>query len=498
MEMTTRTRALDKIFKRRDRYDIPDWQRSKVWNKKKKQSLIDTVLRGWKLPKFYFAKIEDQPEQYEVVDGQQRLEAIFDFFSDELELTPEMATKFGGSRYSELPDTVSDNFDDFEIEYDEVTDFKVEELKDFFERLQQGVRLTVSESLNSVHSNLRDFAKRLANHSFFRQKVSLQDTRYAYFDIVSKVAVIEIEGIDAKLRFQELKDTFVSQAKFSKESAVASRIELIFDYLDDVFPIKNPQLRNRTIIQSLATLVSRLIQTGRHEGLEDTVFRFFEQFMSELSKQVELGQNATDTDYISFQKSVSANVKSATQTRQAILLRKLILFNPQIMDIFDPMIVQEAGIKQEIRLTSETIADLVHEINEKYSAMNGTDLFTPTNKTLHALKKIAHMIESPSDYSDLVSNLYFLLCEGPGNRLDSNTPDSFDDVKWLRHGLQHDFDHGRRQNTERKRKKVGETFQKYSVSVSPSTLDPRHFSTVQVKLLKAIKNDLIDIKQSVL
>ena len=498
MEMTTRTRALDKIFKRRDRYDIPDWQRSKVWNKKKKQSLIDTVLRGWKLPKFYFAKIEDQPEQYEVVDGQQRLEAIFDFFSGELELTPEMATEFGGSRYSELPDTVSDNFDDFEIEYDEVTDFKVEELKDFFERLQQGVRLTVSESLNSVHSNLRDFAKRLATHPFFMQKVSLQDTRYAYFDIVSKVAVIEIEGIDAKLRFQELKETFISQANFSEESAVASRIELIFNYLDSVFPTRNTQLRNRTVIRSLATLVSRLILTGKHEGLEDTVFRFFEQFMSELSKQVELGQNATDTDYILFQKSVSSNVRSATQTRQSILLRKLILFDPKIMNIFDPTIVQEAGIKGEIRTTAEKIGDLVHEINERYSATHGTDLFTPTNKTLPALKKIAQMIENTSDYSNLVSNLYFLLCEGPGNRLDGNIPDSFSDVKWLRNGLQHDFDHGRQRDANRKRRKVGETFKKYSASVSPRTLDPRHFSTVQVKLLKAIKNDLVDIKRSIL
>lgn len=69
MKMRARNRALDKIYKRRDRYEIPDWQREDVWNTAKKQTLIDTVLRGWKLPKFYFLKTSDSPEEYEVLDG---------------------------------------------------------------------------------------------------------------------------------------------------------------------------------------------------------------------------------------------------------------------------------------------------------------------------------------------------------------------------------------------------------------------------------------------
>jgi uncharacterized protein with ParB-like and HNH nuclease domain len=56
MKMTSPKRALDKIYKRRNRYEIPEWQREKVWEKGKKQKLIDSILRGWKLPKFYFLK----------------------------------------------------------------------------------------------------------------------------------------------------------------------------------------------------------------------------------------------------------------------------------------------------------------------------------------------------------------------------------------------------------------------------------------------------------
>ncbi len=95
MKMTSDRRAIDKVFRRRDRYDIPDWQRQEVWNREKKQRLIDSILRGWKLPKFYF--IEASGDNYLVEDGQQRLNAIWEFFSNELPLSAETEKQFGGA-----------------------------------------------------------------------------------------------------------------------------------------------------------------------------------------------------------------------------------------------------------------------------------------------------------------------------------------------------------------------------------------------------------------
>jgi hypothetical protein len=59
MKMGSEKRALNKIYKRRDRYEIPEWQRAEVWTDDRKQLLIDTILRGWKIPKFYFAKVSE-------------------------------------------------------------------------------------------------------------------------------------------------------------------------------------------------------------------------------------------------------------------------------------------------------------------------------------------------------------------------------------------------------------------------------------------------------
>ena len=97
MKMTSERRAIDKVFRRRDRYDIPDWQREEVWDRDKKQRLIDSILRGWKLPKFYLVKASN--DDYLVEDGQQRLTSILEFFSNELSLNADSAKQFGGRFY---------------------------------------------------------------------------------------------------------------------------------------------------------------------------------------------------------------------------------------------------------------------------------------------------------------------------------------------------------------------------------------------------------------
>lgn len=286
MDMRAEKRALDKIYKRRDRYEIPDWQREEVWSRTKKQALIDSILRNWKLPKFYFVKTASDPNEYEVVDGQQRLLAIFDFFDNELSLSEETAAKVGASYYNDLPEAVADGIDDYEIEFDEITNANDEELKEFFQRLQEGLPLTSSEKLNSVHSKLRDFCRKLSKHEFFDKKVVASDKRYGHFDIVAKVAVIEIEGIDTGLRFDDLKAAFKSQENFSSRSNVAKRLRDTFDYLNRVFPKSSPILKNRTIVQSFATLTALILQTGNSKGTEARVRKFFEFFGAELSRKL--------------------------------------------------------------------------------------------------------------------------------------------------------------------------------------------------------------------
>jgi hypothetical protein len=228
VKMLSELRAIDKIFRRRDRNDIPDWQRQEVWNREKKQRLIDSILRDWRLPKFYF--IELAGDNYLVEDGQQRLNAIWEFFSNELPLSVESAKQFGGRFYRDLPRKVADTFDDFEIAYDLISGAD-EDLKGFFQRLQEGMPLTSSEKLNAVPSKLTDYCRSMAGHEFFRKTIAIPNTRYAHFDILAKVATVEIEGLAAGLRLDEIRKVFLSQKSFAPSSAIGKRIKTALDFL---------------------------------------------------------------------------------------------------------------------------------------------------------------------------------------------------------------------------------------------------------------------------
>jgi hypothetical protein len=100
MKMELRSRALDKLYKRRDRIEMPDFQREEVWDDGKKRLLIDSVLRKWHLPKFYFRKTGDGT--WECIDGQQRLTTIWEFYDNKLELDDAAVKKYGGKTYHDL------------------------------------------------------------------------------------------------------------------------------------------------------------------------------------------------------------------------------------------------------------------------------------------------------------------------------------------------------------------------------------------------------------
>lgn len=492
MKMIGGKRALDKIYKRRNRYEIPEWQRGEVWDAGRKQQLIDSILRGWKLPKFYLLKQSE--DQYEVVDGQQRLSAIYEFFSNELALPVEGIPQFGGQYYKDLSTRMSDAFDDFEIEFDEIEDATEEEIKLFFQRLQQGLPLSSSEKLNSVHSKLRDFCRKLIEHKFFSESVPIANTRLAHFDITTKVAAIEVEGIDTSLRFDEVAAVFESQKNFSSASAVAKRIKNALDFLYTAFPTQDPALKNRTVVQSVITLACKFVASKKTSGLETKFAAFITWFLDELTRQVELGQKATDYDFITFQKSINANVKAGARIRQEILFRKALVHSVEISQVFSAVEIASSGMSLRAEELGESIAKQINAFNSAYAGVHGEDLFKATNKTAQALRSLAEEITDKSSYIQFIDNLYFIFRESIGQRLADQLPTSFLDINTLRTDLQHDVDHGDAGKVRAKRKKIGSVFEKYSGVHSPDVLDPLRFVLVQVNILSAIDLDLINLK----
>ena len=75
----------------------PDYQREgRLWSTADKAYLIDSILNGYDVPKIYMADftvgvvdLNRKGLPYAIIDGKQRLEAIFDFYLNELVLDEE-------------------------------------------------------------------------------------------------------------------------------------------------------------------------------------------------------------------------------------------------------------------------------------------------------------------------------------------------------------------------------------------------------------------------
>lgn len=490
MKMESRSHAVDKLYKRRDRIEIPDWQREEVWSLKQKQQLIDSMLLGWKIPKLYFLVTNRNPTEYEVVDGQQRLAAIFDFKEGEFSLSKSSSERFNAAKYDDLPDNLSDAFDDFELQVDEIEDAAEKDIKDFFQRLQQGLPLSASEKLNAIESKLRNFCKTASNHKFFSSTTTLSSKRFSYFDVMAKVAAVEIEGLDAGLRYDDLKKTFEANASFSSQSATAKRIRAALDFLLQALPVQSHELRNRSVVQSFITLACALVEAGVAQNNKKLFSDFVKSFMAELAAEVEKGNSATNSTLIRFQKTVNANVRSGAKARHRILLTRLLQAAPKLVESLPDQILSAAGVNEAIAERAKEIAATVTSINDVHSAKNGEDLFKATNKTLAAVGAIGKVIADYNGYKNLIEHLFFFFWEGPGSKLKSKEPQSFLDIRDLRTALQHDVDHGGESDIKKKKIKLGAAFKKYAGVSSPATAAPERFPVVQLSLLTALSADL--------
>lgn len=487
MKMELRRKALDKLYKRRDRIEMPDFQREEVWTVEQKRLLIDTILRGWHLPKFYFRKVDEGT--YECVDGQQRLSAVWEFYDNKLTLNSSTTKTYGGPTYSKLTPRYSDAFDDFELDIEELEDTSDEDLKELFVRLQLGTPLTTAEKLNAVSGEARNFAHWIADQPFFADRIGVRDTRYAHFDIASKWLFIEARGVQPQMRFPQLNSFLRENTSFSRAGDTGKRIKAALQYLASVRAKQAQLLRNRASVLSVCMLASAVVRAGVPKATAGRFGEFLKKFFHDLTLEVEKGSKATNADLLSYQEAISYGSTGADSIRERlnVLARNLAIFDSSFARV-----IREGVTEAPLAAIASEVADLVYLVNEKAASAGGADVFKLTNRSLKAIKALGTACQNEGDFGDLVDRLYFLVYEGSGDckRLPSPPPGFAMDVKLLRTHLRHDLDHGREAEAARKRKRAGAVFKQYTGKRALGECGPDDLLTAQMRLLNGLKSML--------
>jgi hypothetical protein len=176
----------------------PDFQRGEIWDRTRRQRLIDTILREWYVPAVHIVQDEDGSEV--VLDGQQRLAAIRDFFDDQFQVNgriepySDAIVELHGKKFSQLPESVSRSVRRFILQVVTLTDFEPQEPNELFFRLNQSYNLTPPEKRNALHGRARDRVRDLVQQLgaaglLVRDAVGFSNGRLAYDDIIARTCV---------------------------------------------------------------------------------------------------------------------------------------------------------------------------------------------------------------------------------------------------------------------------------------------------------------------
>jgi hypothetical protein len=117
-----------------------DYQRSdKVWPSVAKSYLIETILKGFPIPKLYLYQktdVKSRRTYKEIVDGQQRSFAILEFYNDELKLSKSTENEdLRGKKYSELDQEDKQRFLEYAINVDLFVSATSSEVVEVFRRM---------------------------------------------------------------------------------------------------------------------------------------------------------------------------------------------------------------------------------------------------------------------------------------------------------------------------------------------------------------------------
>lgn len=315
----------------------PDFQRPAVWGKAQKQLLVDTILRDYDVPKLYWRKTGSRPDCYDVVDGQQRLRAIWEFFDNGFKL-PKNADPIDGEiiasfTYEKLPDELRMKFDVYALDIVILEDTDEDEVREMFLRLQNGTSLKAQEKRNAYAGKMRDFVRETSKHPFFNM-VGFSNSRFAHDHVAAQLVCLEMAGGPTNVKDADLNKMYKEWKAFDSKSVEAkalARVVRVLKVLSDVFADKTPELERYNVV-SLYCVVAELLKQYVIDDVKSHLHDWFVDFEGKRREQEIKPEEEADPEWVSYKAKISHSTDAgdSIRWRMDFMLRDLLEQFPNI------------------------------------------------------------------------------------------------------------------------------------------------------------------------
>ena len=273
---------LVKLYESEDLDLEPSYQRnSGVWPKEKKQLLIDSVLNGIDLPKFYthvFPKEKGGKFKYAVIDGKQRIDAIIGFYKNEYPLKKDFAFldldenhgEVAGLFFREVQEQfprLASKFLLFELDFVMIDTESIDLINTMFVRINAGVPVNAAEKRNAFGGRLIQTIHDVCTRNTFFTILSFKDSRNSYQDLFLKLFLIEHHGGTLDLSEKNLNQVLLDcKDCMSNEFLIVQQVEERLEKIGRSFSLYRQKINKSNAVVFYLFLRDKDLDDGKLVG----------------------------------------------------------------------------------------------------------------------------------------------------------------------------------------------------------------------------------------
>ncbi len=270
------------------------YQRRKVWGIKDNIRLIETILLELVIPEIFIWDCDTDPKTGKtithIVDGQQRINAIFEFIQEKFKLqskyliSTDIKELYGDLTFSKLPDNIKKIIWVYEISVVNLSSkFSLEEIKNMFYRLNlTDYSLNEQEKRNSMDSLFGQAAESLADLDFWtKHKVfSPKDVRrMGDVEYCSSILLLCREGIVDQTKQETLDQLYLDFVdEYPDRDKDLEKVNNAIDYINAIIIPETESFSSKKI--QMFTLFALAFDFIDNEILiNDEIKKYFVQFV---------------------------------------------------------------------------------------------------------------------------------------------------------------------------------------------------------------------------
>lgn len=251
-------------YQRDELFLSPKYQRNSVWNEKAKSYLIDSIIRDAPIPPIFMRQtidIEKRKSFKEIVDGQQRLTAIIEFYNNKFKISKSHNTDYGNKYFDDLATEDKEKFLHYNIITEIINEESDDVIYDMFARLNtNNYVLNRQEIRNTKYwGDFKVLAYNLSaeNRMFFDKNKIFSDKHFSRMndvEFVSSLINLSINGVvhDTQQNMDKLYQKY--DDNFQNMDEIRFKFQYTMDIINDIYDYfngNNKCFNNKTYLYTL-------------------------------------------------------------------------------------------------------------------------------------------------------------------------------------------------------------------------------------------------------